>query len=150
MKSQVIRKDLDAEKDWRQEEKKTAEEEMVGWHHWFNGHEFEQAPGDCEEQENMACCSPRSQKRRALLSDWTTAIACEPITTIRVKNLSNCLFDLVDSLFSVWHLFKSLRILFIFRVSSVSYMRFVSLDMNSLVVLTPVLALLTFLWYLYL
>ena len=149
MKSQVIRKDTDAKKDWRQEEKRTAEEEMVGWHNWLNGHEFEQAPGDGEGQGNMVCCSPRGQKRRALLSDWTTAITCESITTIRVlKNVSNCLFDLVGSLFFVWHLFKSLRILF--RVSSVSYMRFVSLDMNSLVVLTPVSTLLTFLWYLYL
>ena len=41
----VIRKDPDAGKDWRQEEKGT-KDEMVGWHHWLNGHEFEQAPGD--------------------------------------------------------------------------------------------------------
>ena len=45
-KSQLIRKDPDAGKDWGQEEKGTTEEEMVGWHHWFDGHEFEQAPGD--------------------------------------------------------------------------------------------------------
>ena len=37
-----FRKDLDAVKDWRQEEKGVTEDEMVGWHHWFNGHEFEQ------------------------------------------------------------------------------------------------------------
>ena len=40
-KSWLIWKDLDAEKDWRQEEKGTTENEMVGWHHWLNGHEFE-------------------------------------------------------------------------------------------------------------
>ena len=40
-KSQVIRKDPDAGKDWRQEEKGTTEDEMVGWHHQLNGHEFE-------------------------------------------------------------------------------------------------------------
>ena len=34
-------KDRDAGKDWRQEEKGTTEDEMVGWHHWFDGHEFE-------------------------------------------------------------------------------------------------------------
>ena len=45
LKSWLIRKDPDAEKDWRQEEKRT-EDEMVGWHHRLNGHEFEQAPGD--------------------------------------------------------------------------------------------------------
>ena len=35
-----LRKDSDAGKDWRQEEKGMTEDEMVGWHHWFNGHEF--------------------------------------------------------------------------------------------------------------
>ena len=43
VKSQLIRKDPDAGKDWRQEEKGMTEDEMVGWHHWLNGHEFEQA-----------------------------------------------------------------------------------------------------------
>ena len=43
-KSQLIRKDPDAGKDWRQEEKGTTDE-MVRWHHWLNGHEFEQALG---------------------------------------------------------------------------------------------------------
>ena len=39
----------DARKDWGQEEKGATEDEMVGWHHWLNGHEFEQTPGDSEE-----------------------------------------------------------------------------------------------------
>ena len=38
------------------------EDEMVGWHHRLNGHEFEQAPGDGEGQGSLACCSPRGQK----------------------------------------------------------------------------------------
>ena len=42
----------------RQEEKETTEDEMVGWHHRLNGHEFEQAPGDGEGQESLMCCSP--------------------------------------------------------------------------------------------
>ena len=42
-KSRLIRKDPDVGKDWRQEEKGTTEDEMVGWHHWLDGHEFEQA-----------------------------------------------------------------------------------------------------------
>ena len=45
-KSWLIGKDPDAEKDWRQKEKRVAEDEMVGWHHQLNGHEFEQTPGD--------------------------------------------------------------------------------------------------------
>ena len=48
----------DAGKDWGQEEKGATENEMVGWHHWLNGHEIEQTPGDSEGQESLACCSP--------------------------------------------------------------------------------------------
>ena len=58
VKNQLIRKDLDAGKDWRQEKKGTTEDEIVGWHHQLNGHEFEQAPGDGEGQGSLACCSP--------------------------------------------------------------------------------------------
>ena len=39
-----------------------AEDEMVGWHHLFNGHEFEKTPGDGEGQGSLACCSPRGGK----------------------------------------------------------------------------------------
>ena len=45
LKNWLIRKDPDAGKDWRWEEKGTTEDEFVGWHHWLYGHEFEQAPG---------------------------------------------------------------------------------------------------------
>ena len=45
-KTQLIEKDPDAGKDWRQEKKGSTEDEMVGRHHWLNGHEFEQTPGD--------------------------------------------------------------------------------------------------------
>ena len=38
------------------------EDEMVGWHHWLNGHEFEQAPGDGEGQGRLVCCNPWRQK----------------------------------------------------------------------------------------
>ena len=47
----LVEKDPDAGKNWRQGEKGMAEDEMVGWHHWLNVHEFGQAPGDGEEQE---------------------------------------------------------------------------------------------------
>ena len=61
-KSQLIWKDPDAGKDWRQEEKGMTEDEMAGWHHQLNGHEFEQAPGDDEGQGSLVCCSPRGHK----------------------------------------------------------------------------------------
>ena len=54
---ELIGKDSDAGKDWRQEEKGATEDEMVEWYYWFNGHEFEQAPGDGEGQGSLACCS---------------------------------------------------------------------------------------------
>ena len=47
----------DTRKDWRQEEKGVTENEMVGRHHWLNGHEFEQILGDSKGQESLACCS---------------------------------------------------------------------------------------------
>ena len=62
MKSWLIGKDPDAGKDWGQEEKRVTEGEMVGWHHWLNGHEFEQTPGDSEGQGSLACCSPWGHK----------------------------------------------------------------------------------------
>ena len=58
MKSWLIGKNPDAEKDWRQEEKGMTEDEMVGWHHWLNGHGFEQTAGESEGQESLVCCSP--------------------------------------------------------------------------------------------
>ena len=61
-KNWLIGKDPDAGKDWRQEEKGTKEDKMVGWHYWLNGHEFEQALGDGEGQGGLACCSLRGCK----------------------------------------------------------------------------------------
>ena len=51
MKSPLIWKEYGSGKDWRQEEKGVTEDEMVGWHLWLSGHEFEQNPGDGEGQE---------------------------------------------------------------------------------------------------
>ena len=62
MKSWLIGKDPDAGKDWGQEEKGATEDEMVGWHHWLNGHEFEQALGVDDGQGGLACCSPWGRK----------------------------------------------------------------------------------------
>ena len=49
-------KDPDAGKGWRQEKKGMTEDEIVGWHHWLNGHEFEQALGVGDGQGSLACC----------------------------------------------------------------------------------------------
>ena len=58
VKNWLIWKDPDAGKDWRQEEKGTTGDEMVGWHHRLSGHEFEQAPGVGDRQGSLACHSP--------------------------------------------------------------------------------------------
>ena len=73
-KSQVIGKDPDAGKDWRQEEKRTAEDELVRQHHQHNGHEFEQTLEDSGGQRNPVCCSPLGSKGPTGLSNWTTKI----------------------------------------------------------------------------
>ena len=56
-KSWLIGKDPDAGKDWRQKEKGMTEDEMVGWHHQLDGHEFEQAPAVGDVQVSLECCS---------------------------------------------------------------------------------------------
>ena len=62
VKSWLTGKDLDAGKDWGQEEKGITEDEMVGWHHRLNGLEFEQALGVGDGQGSLACCSPWGHK----------------------------------------------------------------------------------------
>ena len=58
VKRWLIGKDPDAGKDWRQKEEGVAEDEMIRWHHWLNGHEFEQTPGESGGQGSLVCCSP--------------------------------------------------------------------------------------------
>ena len=72
-KNWLIGKDPDTGKDWRQEEKGATEHEIVGWHHWFNGHEFEQAPGSGDGQGSLECCSPWGHKESDMTEwlDWT-------------------------------------------------------------------------------
>ena len=67
--SWFIRKDPHAEKDWRQEEKGTMEDEMVRWHHRWDGDEFEQAPGEGKGPGSLVCCSPWGSKESDT-SEW--------------------------------------------------------------------------------
>ena len=61
-KSWLIGKDPDAGRGWGQEEKGTTEDEMVGWHHWHNGHEFDETPGVGDGQGGLVCCGTRGHK----------------------------------------------------------------------------------------
>ena len=73
VKNWHIGKDPDAGKDWKREEKGVTEDQVVGWHHQLNGHEFEQAPGVGDGQESLACCSPwgRIESDTIEQLDWT-------------------------------------------------------------------------------
>ena len=62
MKNWLLGKDPDAGKDWRWEEKGRTEDEMVGWHHRFKGHEFEWTQGVGDGQGGLVCCTPWSHK----------------------------------------------------------------------------------------
>ena len=60
-KNWFIGKDPDLGKDWRQK-KGTREDEVVGWHHWLDGHQFEQVLGVGDGQGSLVCCSPWGRK----------------------------------------------------------------------------------------
>ena len=72
-KNWLIGKDPDAGKGWRQEETGMTEDEVVGWHHWLDGHEFEQAPGVGDEQGSLACWSPWGHRELGMTGwlNWT-------------------------------------------------------------------------------
>ena len=64
----LIGKDPDAGKDWRQEKGMT-EDEMIGWHHWLNGHELEQVLGIGDGQGSLACYSTWGRKELDMI-EW--------------------------------------------------------------------------------
>ena len=70
VKSWLIGKDSDAKRDWGQEEKGMTEDEMAGWHHRLDGHEFEWTLG-VDQQGDLACCDSWVAKSQTRLSDWT-------------------------------------------------------------------------------
>ena len=78
-KNWLTGKDPDAGKEWRQEEKGTTENEMVGWHHWLSGHEFEQALGVDDGQGSLTCCSPCGHKESDMTEgpNWLTELIYE-------------------------------------------------------------------------
>ena len=79
-KNRLIGKDPDAGKDWRQEEKGSTEDEMVGWHHQHVGHEFEWALGVGDGQGGLVCFSLGIAKSWTLLSDWTELMLSSTLT----------------------------------------------------------------------
>ena len=79
-KSWLIGKDPDAGRDWGQEEKGMTEDEMAGWNHWLDGHEFEQVPGVCDGQGGLVCCDSWGCKE----SDTTEQLNWTDLTTLLI------------------------------------------------------------------
>ena len=71
VKSWLIWKDPNTGKDWRQKEKRMTEDEMIGWHHWLNGHEFGYSAGVFDGQGGLACCSLWGHR---VGHDWATEL----------------------------------------------------------------------------
>ena len=93
-----LEKDPDAGKDWSQEEKGMTEDEMVGWHHWLDGHEFEETLGDGEGQGSLAYCSPWGRKEDTTERlNWTELIWLRQVLVV-----TNVIFS-----FGRWDLFFS-------------------------------------------
>ena len=96
MKNQLIGKYPDVGKDWRQEEEETTEDEMVGWHHWLDGREFEQASGVVGDGPgSVTCCSPQGCKESdtTVWLNWTprNSNSCQQTTRIRREAQSRAL-----------------------------------------------------------
>ena len=83
-KSWLIGKDSDAGRDWGQEEKGTTEDEMAGWHHWLDGHEFEWTPGVGDGQGGLACCDSWGCKESDTTEwlNWTELMIPLPFTLL--------------------------------------------------------------------
>ena len=91
-KSWPIGKDADAGKDWGQEEKGMAEDEMVGWHHWLDGHVFGWTLGIGNGQGGLACCGPwgcRVGQDWATELNWTELNICSTLWNIEPAEFSS-------------------------------------------------------------
>ena len=91
-------KDSDAGRDWGQEEKRTTEDEMAGWHHQLDEHEFEWTPGVGDGQGGLACCNSWGRKesdtteRLNWLTDLSESHGAELLFNLGIKNRNNPCF----------------------------------------------------------
>ena len=106
VKNWLIGKYPDAGKDWRQKEKGMTEDEIIGWHHHLDGHEFEEAMWFGNGQGSLACCSPCSHKK--IRNGWMTQLMKNMWLATSVSCLIHLLkyWKLIHYLFSM-HLFDS-------------------------------------------
>ena len=116
-KNWLIGKDLDAGKDWGQEEKVTKVDKMVGWHRLLNEYEFEQTTGDSEGQGSLECWSPLGHKE--LDMTWWVNINNKPYLSLRSRFINQT----VKSAFLLTFL-KVISKLNIFRIESLKISSF--------------------------
>ena len=103
-KSWPIGKDLDAGKDWGQEEKGMTEDEMVGWHHRLNGHGFGWTPGVGDGQGGLACCNSWGHKEQ----DTTEWLNWTALNSFKVT--ASHIWDIHKVLSPMWNLWWTKRL----------------------------------------
>ena len=103
VKNRLIGKDPDAGKDWKWEEKGTTEDEMVGWHHQPNRHEFEWAPGVDDAQGSLACCSPWGHKESDMTEwlNWTEYLWLLRLMLLKLYCVYSSSRDLIKCIFQL-------------------------------------------------
>ena len=100
-KNWLTGKDPDAGKDWRPEEKGATEDEMVGWHHRLDGHEFEQSLGAGDGQAGLACCSPWGRKESDTTErlNWRNSFTSVGEDTKKKATNTYCTAQLIQPIF---------------------------------------------------
>ena len=98
-KSWLIWKDLDAGKDWGQEEKGMTEDEMVGWHHWLDGHGFGWTLGIGDGQGGLACCSSWGRKE----SDMTEQLNWTELNWTEYIYVYECVLDASEIISKIYN-----------------------------------------------
>ena len=102
VKNWLIGKDRDAGRYWGQEEMGTTEDEMVGWHHWLNGHGFGWTPGVGDRQGGLACCSSWGHKELDT-TEWLNWTGLTELSWMECYFLVSCLFPLLAHWCNNWH-----------------------------------------------
>ena len=137
-KNWLIGKDRDAGKDWRQEDKGTTEDEMVGWHHRLNGHGFGWTPGVGDGQTGLVHCTPQCCKELDTTErlNWTVAVY-----------VASFHLSILSSLLSIYDFSFSLCISLYFYLSPFVYIYLPSLLYRNLSYIRTSLSLPTFSLY---
>ena len=88
VKKWLVGNDPDAGKDWRKEEKGTTEDQMVGWHHWLNGHEFEQALDVGNGHGRLVCCSLWGHKESDMTEwmNWLMLLVTLNLSVLKISH----------------------------------------------------------------